>query len=94
MPHFFIKNENITNDLVIIDDKENYQHIARSLRAKIGEKILMVNENRIKIEGKIVEITKTEIKVIHRSMVIYNYVKSVINSLIGMVTSCSILILS
>ena len=63
MPHFFIKNENITNDLVIIDDKENYKHIARSLRAKIGEKILMVNENRIKIEGKIVEITKTEIKV-------------------------------
>ena len=56
MPHFFIKNDNITDDLVIIDDKENYQHIARSLRAKIGEKILMVNENRIKIEGKIVEI--------------------------------------
>ncbi len=63
MPHFFIKNENIVNDLVIIDDKENYQHIARSLRAKIGEKILMVNENRIKIEGKIVDITKADIKV-------------------------------
>ena len=63
MPHFFIKNENINKDLVIIDDKENYQHIARSLRARIGEKLLMVNENRIKLEGKIEEITKTEIKV-------------------------------
>ena len=54
----------MNNDLVIIDDKENYQHIARSLRAKIGEKLKMVDENRIQYEGLIKEITKTEIKVL------------------------------
>lgn len=63
MPHFFINTKNINKDLVIIDDKENYQHIARSLRAKIGEKIKMVDENRIKYEGIISEITKNAINV-------------------------------
>jgi len=64
MPHFFISTKNITNDLVVIDDKENYQHIARSLRAKIGEKIKLIDENRIRYDGKISEITKNSIKVI------------------------------
>ena len=63
MPHFFINTKNINKDLVIIDDKENYQHIARSLRAKIGEKIKMVDENRIKYEGIISEITKNTINI-------------------------------
>lgn len=63
MPHFFINTKNINNDLVIIDDKENYQHIARSLRAKIGEHLKMIDENRIKYEGLIVEITKNTINV-------------------------------
>lgn len=63
MPHFFINTKNICNDLVIIDDKENYQHIARSLRAKIGENIKMIDENRIRYEGIIQEITKNTINV-------------------------------
>lgn len=63
MPHFFINTKNICNDLVIIDDKENYQHIARSLRAKIGENLLMTDENRIRYVGIIQEITKNSIKV-------------------------------
>ncbi len=64
MPHFFINTKNINNDLVTIDDKENYQHIARSLRAKIGEKLRMIDENRIQYEGKITEITKNSIEVL------------------------------
>ena len=63
MPHFFINTKNINNDLVIIDDKENYQHIARSLRAKIGENLKMIDENRIRYEGVISEITKNTVKV-------------------------------
>lgn len=63
MPQFFINTKNIDKDLVIIDDSENYRHIARSLRAKIGEHIKMIDENRIKYEGKITEITKDTIKV-------------------------------
>lgn len=64
MPHFFISTKNIENDLVIINDKENYQHIARSLRAKIGENIKLIDENRIRYEGKIKEITGNSIYVI------------------------------
>lgn len=63
MPHFFINTKNITKDLVIIDDKENYQHIARSLRAKIGENLKMIDENRIQYDGIIKEISKNDIKV-------------------------------
>lgn len=64
MPHFFINTKNISDDLVIIDDKENYQHIARSLRAKIGENLRMIDENRISYEGKIKEISKNSIEVL------------------------------
>ena len=63
MPHFFISTKNIENDLVVIDDKENYQHIARSLRAKIGENLKMIDENRIQYVGKIKNITKSTIDV-------------------------------
>lgn len=63
MPHFFIKTKNINQDLVTIDDNENYHHIARSLRAKIGENLKMIDENRIRYEGKITEITKNTINV-------------------------------
>ena len=62
MPHFFINKKNIDNDLVIIDDKENYQHIARSLRAKIGENLKLIDENRIQYLGKIINIDKDSIK--------------------------------
>ena len=76
MPHFFINTKNISNDLVIIDDKENYQHIARSLRAKIGENIKMIDENRIRYEGKISEITKDKINVkIEKQYPSENYLK-------------------
>jgi len=63
MPHFFINTKNINKDLVTIDDKENYQHIARSLRAKVGENLKMIDENRIRYEGKITKINKNTINV-------------------------------
>ena len=62
MPHFFINSKNITNDLVTIDDKENYQHIARSLRAKNGEKLRVIDENRIEYECVISNIDKNSIE--------------------------------
>ena len=45
MPHFFVKSNNINNNEIIIDDKENFNHISKSLRAKIGEKLLLIDEN-------------------------------------------------
>lgn len=61
MPHFFISSNQITNNIAKISDKENYIHIAKSLRSKIGENILLIDENKIQHEGKIKEISSKEI---------------------------------
>lgn len=63
MPHFFIDSKIVENNLIIISDKENYNHIAKSLRSKNGEAILLIDENQIQYEGKISEITSNSIKV-------------------------------
>jgi 16S rRNA (uracil1498-N3)-methyltransferase len=61
MPHFFIKSDNIENNHITINDKENYQHIAKSLRAKSGEKLLLIDENQIQYETTINKIDSKEI---------------------------------
>lgn len=61
MPHFFIASENCKNDIINISDKENYNHIAKSLRAKAGEKILLIDENQIQYECEIVKIASNSI---------------------------------
>ena len=61
MPHFFIKSDQITNNVAEISDRENYQHIARSLRARTGESLLLIDENKIQYESVITEITGSKI---------------------------------
>lgn len=61
MPHFFIQSKNKNNNNVVINDKENYRHIAKSLRAKIGEKLLLIDENQIQYETVIENITSDSI---------------------------------
>ncbi len=62
MPHFFIgSNEIINTKLVRITDKENYRHIARALRARVGEKLLLIDEGQVQYETIISEITNQEI---------------------------------
>ena len=61
MPHFFVKSENKTNNLIRINDNENYRHIAKALRARVGEKLLLIDENRIQYETIISEINSNEI---------------------------------
>lgn len=56
MPHFFIKSKDYNNKIVI-DDKENYNHIVKSLRAKTGEELLLIDENEIEYKTVISEIT-------------------------------------
>lgn len=53
MPHFFISTNDINGNQIKISDKENYRHIAKSLRARAGEKLMLIDENRIKYETKI-----------------------------------------
>lgn len=61
MPHFFIGVNDVSGDTVRISDSENYRHIAKSLRARVGEKILLIDENQIQYETTIKEITSKEI---------------------------------
>ena len=61
MPHFFVDSKNKSNNHIIINDKENYRHIARALRARVGEKLLLIDEYQIQYETVIKDINSTEI---------------------------------
>ena len=61
MPHFFIDSNNKTDNKIVISDADNYRHIARSLRARCGEKLLLIDENQIQYETKISEINSKEV---------------------------------
>lgn len=62
MPHFFINSIAIENSTITISDKENYNHIAKSLRAKVGEKLLLIDENQIQYKVEIQTITSNFIE--------------------------------
>ncbi|MBR6126640.1 16S rRNA (uracil(1498)-N(3))-methyltransferase [bacterium] len=62
MPHFFIEQNSVSDNKIIISDKENYRHIARALRAKKGEKLLLIDNKQIQYETIITDITPTEIE--------------------------------
>lgn len=62
MPHFFIKSANINSGYATINDTETYRHIARSLRAKTGEPLLLIDENEIQYETSISEITSNTVR--------------------------------
>ena len=61
MPHFFVDSRNRVNDLITINDNENYRHIARALRARLGESLLLIDESQIQYETKITEINSSKI---------------------------------
>lgn len=61
MPHFFIDSNNKTDNKIVVSDADNYRHIARSLRARCGEKLLLIDENQIQYETKISEINSKEV---------------------------------
>ncbi len=63
MPHFFINSNDNKDNIITISDSENYNHIAKSLRSKIGENILLIDENQIQYEGKITQILPKSIEV-------------------------------
>ena len=61
MPHFFINSSSIKDHKITISDKENYNHVARSLHAKVGESLLLVDEKQIQYETIIEKITSSTI---------------------------------
>lgn len=63
MPQFLISSKHVLNNKIIISDKDNYTHIAKSLRIKTGEKLLLIDENQIQYETVVEEITNKDITV-------------------------------
>ncbi len=63
MPHFFINSKDVIDNKIVISDKDNFKHIAKSLRIKKGEKLLLIDENQIQYETVVDEITNKEITV-------------------------------
>jgi 16S rRNA (uracil1498-N3)-methyltransferase len=59
MPHFFINSKDIKDSKITV--REDYNHIAKSLRARVGELLLLIDENQIQYETVIEEITAREI---------------------------------
>ena len=45
MPHFLINLTNIENNLIIIDNKEDYHHLTRVLRIKTGQPLTLIDEH-------------------------------------------------
>src|SRR5574344_1295614 len=56
MPHFFVKSEKISDDKIVIDEKETYNHLVKSLRIRVGEGLLLIDENKIQYECKVFQI--------------------------------------
>ena len=61
MPHFFVNSNDRNENLITVTDPDNYRHIARSLRARCGEKLLLIDEKQIQYETIIKEINSKEI---------------------------------
>lgn len=60
MPHFLIETKNIQDNKITVREKDLYQHIIKSLRAKVGEKILFLDENEIQYETKLSQINSSD----------------------------------
>ena len=61
MPHFFINSKNKNGNIIRINDSSNYQHIVKSLRTSVGEKLLLIDETEVEYATIVKDITKTEI---------------------------------
>jgi len=63
MPQFLIDSKDVQNNEISIYDKENYNHIVKSLRIKVGEKLSLIDENQIRYDTKVKEITTSNLLV-------------------------------
>ena len=63
MPHFFINSKDVINNRVIISDKDTFNHLAKSLRIRKNEKILLIDENQIQYETTVQNVDNKSITV-------------------------------
>lgn len=58
MPHFFIKKKDISDNIITVSDDANYQHIVKSLRIKLNETLLFIDEDEIEYKTRVKDIQK------------------------------------
>lgn len=63
MPHFFINSKDKKDNIITISEESNYLHIVKSLRANLGETLMLIDENEIEYKTQIKYISKDSIKV-------------------------------
>ncbi len=57
MPHFIISSNSVDKGFINITDKELYHHIAKVLRIKKGEKLLLIDENEFQYIAQVEDIS-------------------------------------
>lgn len=62
MPHFLIKKEQINNKEITITEDDNFFHLTKSLRAKVGQKVKFIDENQTVYLSCITKIDKKSLK--------------------------------
>lgn len=62
MPQFLVSLSNIIDNIITICDKENYHHLTRSLRIKVGEKLKVIDEKEMVYQTEVIDINSSEIK--------------------------------
>lgn len=63
MPHFFINSKDVIDKTITITEEGTFCHLAKSLRVKPGETVLLIDENKIQYETIVETISKNEIVV-------------------------------
>ena len=61
MPHFFISSDALNKDIITVSDRENYHHIVKVLRSKIGETLSLIDENQTQYKVVIKDIDSKSI---------------------------------
>lgn len=61
MPHFFINSELINNNEIEITDKELLNHLVNARRIKCGQKLLLIDENKIQYETKVLSVERNSL---------------------------------
>ena len=62
MPQFPVNSSNVKDNNIIINDKETYHHLTRSLRIKKGEKIKIIDEKETFYIARVKNINSKEIE--------------------------------
>lgn len=62
MPHFLIDKKIIKSNIIELRDDDNFNHIKKSLRAKLNEKIKFIDNDKNIYETKIIQIEKNFLK--------------------------------